>query len=666
MRTQKAKGIDALQKFNSSLNFHSEIKVPSFDVISDDNDMYNVDWPKKVFPLFARPCPIVPRHGFVDSRPINSPQEATSLFAEAKQADSQAELVLMPYIKATHNAIWTPGKLTVGPGNDGATSGKNCVAIKTGNQGPFLNEELVNASDLKAGDVPYLEFVKDSSWYVVQLRGGPNISDLGDDYLPEDVKVKQVVVAEGDLVEWETKAKNFKPGTVVDHRGGALSTHYGVHCNLNKVPILTTREPKVGQTLRNCKCQPQLIKQGWCPKCDGLVAQIPEKDIDEMLNGLSIGINYDISYNEGVKLLLGALHSQSYFGVKESRILGVAVAVALKLAFCACFGEARHKQKLGLARDQVYSKAWADVEESVRKFNEARSKFYQKGWRPGFGGKAWAKCADATAELWNATVRFVRNKTEQDMNQMIESLNKVVNCAHNNGWWFNKFITPHWFDVAMKTPSAALIAVAHHVYRILGERAEVKGLISEVEKSERTGGAAASTDGTTFGSFSITYYHRSKKDRRPWVLTLEDGTERRASCYLRLARQYLKAIGEPITKPREVEVRNAMEAVLKDKPRVSNQAFDKWIIPNIKKADLLAKVLKAQARIKSSVLHIQIVVRGDSYQTRDVPIPQSFAIGRKLKSLAGNSGELYAPLDVKSDGIYAGAVKVVNLNNGAV
>lgn len=656
MRTQKAKGIVSLRQNHVHFSFHSEVKVPSFDVISEAEDFANVDWPVKEFPLFARPCPVVPRHGFVDSRPIKNAHQAIAVYNEARAVDPQAELILMPYISASFNAIWTPGVLTVGPSNDGATSGHDSVTIRTTSQPPFTGTKILQESGIKAGDVPYLELVRDkSAWYVVQLRGGPNLSSLGSDYIPKEVKVNKVVLAKGDLLEWEHKAKTFQPGTVVWHPGGSLSSHYGVHCVLNEVPIVTSEEPKVGETLKASE------------KRDGL-------DVEEMLQGLSLGVNYEISYNEAVKLLLGSLHNVAFFGAKESRLLGAAVAVTLKLAFCACFGEARHKQKTGLSRDQVYHRAWSDMREAVRRFNEARSRFYQKGWRPGFGGKAWAKCADATAELWNLTVRFVRNKTLEDLKRLVESLNKVVNCAHNNGWWFNKFISPQWFDIAASTPSAPLIVVGHHVHRILREEVNVEGLIAEVEKATASGERERGVEFAPkhVGPFTIGYRVGFGK---PWQAIFSDGSVKHCAGLRGISKIYLSMIGQANPSEQKInEVLKKIAAEVGQKPKRSIRNFDEWTIPDLGKADLLVKVTKANGCLRGDVLHVQICEGGEQgYATKDVHLAAVPKALEKVKALPFNTLSLsgsstpYMKLEVKPDGIYAASdVKVVPLIKGCL
>lgn len=60
VKTQKAKGILALSQYRVK-TFTTEM-VKQAKVFPHD--------PLKAFPFFARPCPMVPRHGFVESRTV--------------------------------------------------------------------------------------------------------------------------------------------------------------------------------------------------------------------------------------------------------------------------------------------------------------------------------------------------------------------------------------------------------------------------------------------------------------------------------------------------------------------------------------------------------------------------------------------------------------------
>lgn len=667
-RTQKAKGLVALKANQQHLIFGGRVQTLPFKLISEESD---IDDPLFYIKdeLFARPCPVDPQHGFVDSRPVKDKAQAKKVFKEAQKADPKAEMLLMPYIKADFNAIWTPGLLSIGPGNDGATSGHQSVSVHTTETPPVAHaKEIVRAAGVKAGAAPYLEFVgcehatdgEKLPLYLVQLRGGPKVGSLGPDYNPKTIKVKDVVKAKGDLIEWKAMCEKFKPGTVVVHSGGTMSSHYAVHCVEHDIPIFTSGLiPKVGETLQE------------------IPVKKPEKDIDEVLKGIAMGVTLPIDYESAVLVVLGAFHNSLFFDTSDSRLFGTAVMLALKLGFAACFGEARHKEKHGLARHQVYEKAWADVANHVKRFNEARTKFYQKGWSPGFGGKKWGACADATADLWNATVRLVRHKTKENLTAVVDALNVVINQAHNNGWWFNKFILAQWFDVAANSPASPLIVAMRHVYKIMTAPAKLEGLVADIEKAGESAEGSVSPrrakavvnkptedNPADYGPFKIVHVPSGK----PWFVNYPDGTRKRCAGLWGVAKLYLEHHGMEVTDEKRKEVMKHIESVL-GKTKGGGKNKDTWIIPDISKK-ALDKITAAAATIKNGTIHVQMKVDGnDTYATKNMPSNEAISaiLAKALKikpvpSFSG-SGATYAALDVKPDGIYAGEHKLLALKN---
>ena len=680
-KTQKAKGIALLN--DAGFLFHAEINPLPFDLITELGDFDSLKWEGE---RFARPCPITPCHGFVDSRPVSSLAEARALFLEARKEDKQAELILMPFVDATYSAIWTPGILTVGVGNDGATSGKGAVTIHTSKKAPLTNESVIEASGIVNGDVPYFEFVRnEASHYVVQMRGGPDISDSGDDYLEGALTVKAVVQPNGeDLLAWKARCENFKPGTLVYHDGGALSSHYGIHCKTNGIPYFTTRKPKVGAKIELCGCKKKPKGVQWCPVCDGYVKSLPELDVSETLVGLSLGVEFQCSYRDAVLMVLGALHNSSYFGKKESRLFGLAVSLALKLGFAACFGEARHKIISGLDRKQIYDRAWSDMGASVKRFNEIRAKFFEGSWKPGYGGKAWGACADATASLWNSVVRFVRSKTDADLNQVKDALNLIINQAHNNGWWFNKFFKGHseamyWFDTSAACPVSPLIMVCDKVFRILKDEGAIGGLMAQVEKATGAGATSSEVESTYKG-------YQLRQAGALWLVLDHNGDTLKEVKHLRDAARFLNELyGKPTTKFFVGATYAAITRIINR--HGATASGDTWIIPDLNKTDLKEsakktvsdnpifkteprKVLQAQASDYGKMIHFQIRTSAASgYEKRDVlSTPE---IRKALtKALALNPATSFAVTDrpyagatVGPDGIYLADLKVIALKN---
>ncbi|MEK7178265.1 MAG: hypothetical protein AAB721_01225, partial [Patescibacteria group bacterium] len=438
--TQKVKGIMAL----------ASLKMPYIDRLSFfiiQNPEQTIDLIKQ-FPAttvkFARPCPSVPRHGFLDSRCITTEDDLKSLLAETLTLDPNGEVLLMPYIKASHNMVWTPGLLTVGLGNDGATSGKDAITIPTSQTLPFVihtNSEIKQAFK-EAGIIssPYLEFVVRQNKYaindiyVTQLRDGPAL-EFSKDYIPKQVKVTTVLNANDypDLLKWEEvihKATKEK-GTVVYHRGGALSSHYGVHCKINEVPYITSFKPDIGQTLKPTDS----VRHGL--------------DASLVLDGIAEGLVLPLDlrrYAQYAVFTLACLHNLAFFTRDESRYVGIAIAILLRLGIAACKGEARHnkygtigKDIRGLCRGEIYTKVLNDFKLGIRRLGYVEYTFRNGFWESNMGGKAWAECTKANIELFNLVITLYKSLgkkgEEHEFKRLLEGYNKNINQAHNNGWY---------------------------------------------------------------------------------------------------------------------------------------------------------------------------------------------------------------------------------------
>ena len=92
IRTQKARGLRAIWPLNNRLEkgwttpiVISQPLTPEFPSVS-------------MLPLMARPCPIRPRHGFVESRQVHSVEEVNQVLSETLVADPKGEVILMPFL----------------------------------------------------------------------------------------------------------------------------------------------------------------------------------------------------------------------------------------------------------------------------------------------------------------------------------------------------------------------------------------------------------------------------------------------------------------------------------------------------------------------------------------------------------------------------------------
>jgi hypothetical protein len=445
-KTQKARGYVTLAT-------ETALRVPKpYAVITSNEDVDLAVAEMHGKSQFIRPCPMRPRHGFVDSRPMQidatgvSSVELKEILAKAIAADEQghAELLVVPYIKSQYNAIITPTRVAVGPGNDGATSGHGSVSFPLMGV-PFseISPELLSKSKIGANEDPYIEAVmgEDQNTYFTQIRAGVKIPPMvGADYIPFPVRVEEVIDASGDLLEWEAQTKMIKRGTVVCHIGGTLISHYGVHCMQNDIPVFTSRRPEIGEALE-------------------VVNKIVKANPEAVIRGLGAGVLLSLNVldkdreatlhvHKALISMMTILHNSAAMSGEDGYWLGVAVAIMYRAGMAASHGEARHKLGMGHKRQQIYALAFKNFFDARATLGAAQYRFLFNSWSSGYGGKAWGKCTEAIIQMDNTVRSLIKDPTEKNVAELVMSLNNAVNQAHNGGWWLNKFIGQEWFNKA--------------------------------------------------------------------------------------------------------------------------------------------------------------------------------------------------------------------------
>jgi hypothetical protein len=451
-RTQKARGIAALGS-----------RTVAFSILPIEKVK-----PEHLVGKFSRPCPMRPRHGFVDSRLISNLSEAESLIAATRDADPEAEIITMPMVQALYSGIWTPGLLTVGNGNDGATQGKTSMQIPTlgewypwtpdgaGDEGAAAHAGLLEAAGVK--ESPYIELLwkdEDTEPTPVQLRDGPKLPKAVN-YVPKEITVKKIIAAEGDLLAWEALMKEAKEGTVVHHPGGSLASHYAIHCVLNGVPCLIDRKPVKGEVLR-------------------AESDVREADIKKIRAGFFYAQYWEVPMQTAVRVMLAATHNITAWRGRCDFLLGLGLGCAFRLTVIAGLGEFRHHrgtEDSGLkkggkkhSRDEVYTCYWKRPLQGItqERVQMALKSFGTPGaWGSNFGGKKWYEFLKYAPIIHNQVL-------SGDANQALESLNLVTNAAHNGGWGFNKFVGHAEFDYSSQNPCWSLIRVARELYQAVAD-----------------------------------------------------------------------------------------------------------------------------------------------------------------------------------------------------
>lgn len=455
--SQKAKGILALQSSGMLSTAMARVCLTLEEALTAADYIG--------LPCFVRPCPEFARHGFVDSRVVQTLEEVSGVWSEARAVDPKAELIVMPYVDATYNMVWRPGLLSIGPGHDGATAGHDSVSVFLQGEYSGTWENLSKKAGVKIQTQdPFLESVanQEHELVVTQIRAGVKGTPTAPDWNPEALEgmtVGEVVTIDpsfkaidGAMLAWETQAKELKPGYhVVYNPGGNLGDHWSVHAQLAGVTVITSFVPQIGQTI---------------PKLGiDLVELEPQAVIFGFLGGLlgpSLKHDHAMRRRAVCAAIMGTHHGLR-MGGDAGVFLGASVAFMLRLGQAALWGEARHAEKSTgggkLSRDQIYQNILDDWAVGREKLADKVGLFFTHSWGGGFGGKPWAACGQGTIDLDASMLALIKSPSRTNVKNVMASLTNVVNLAHNNGWWMNKFITHDWFDKAADLdPRVALMA----------------------------------------------------------------------------------------------------------------------------------------------------------------------------------------------------------------
>ena len=472
--TQKAKSICALVGFppnHFTVNALKHAKIWPHDALPE-------------FPFFARPCPMQARHGFVESRLVNTQEEFNRVVEEVNAANEpEAEIIMMSFLPCQFSGILTTGGIAYGPGNDGVTGGQEARAIPAATETKALLYNHFGLDDAaKIAGVtgsPYLEFVETAgALEAVQLRNGPDVP-LCSRYIPRQMTVVVIVVPTAleikELLAWETRMKALKgaTGVVVYWPGGAMTGHVAVQAieqtkdtNAPFAVWLTQEPPQVGQVL-----EPTVEVDPITPAQHVEFAQMLAHAITMM------DLEPGVARIQAIELAIAALHaSPMWNGERHLLVLrAMAIASMMRFASAAILGELRYwrtrgpgghgvkvrrttaldeQEKLGeLTREQVYERAFdIHMKHIAPRMGTAYRDFMTKGWGGSFGGKKWGACTKQTILLFNHVSAFLIQPNGDHWKEVMGSWNATVNVFHNTGKFLNKFISNHEMDVLAKVP----------------------------------------------------------------------------------------------------------------------------------------------------------------------------------------------------------------------
>ena len=448
--------------------------------------------------IFIRPCPVRPRHGFVDSRRVRNWRDMVKIAQETLDADPDGELLLTKFISADASAVLTPSTFSYGGGNDGATSGKS-VTIYGPSPALGMIAHINELASIDHGDVPYVELVYDRRDYgpkLVQVRGGPEQSGSVD-FIPRETVVKEVLTAteDMDLLVWEKVIAEAKAGTVVHAPDMSLASHFCVHAVIHDVPVLTSKVPVVGETLV------KIDAPKWSAKdYRRLASAIRKADIYVNARNAKDGI---------ARVAVAALHcagAPSDLTEAQARFLALGAVATAKYIAAAIIGEARHASSVsrdyspekrskravkacsercerGAERNSFYSSSFdASIPALAHCLFALVPVFRDRQWDSSYGGNKWAAINAGARRLLNALATFETKPCKGNWIAVIEAWNQAITREHNgkapalSKWGVDK----GYMTNAAKWPVSCLVGFPTVLLDYLTGRREIELHIREL------------------------------------------------------------------------------------------------------------------------------------------------------------------------------------------
>lgn len=460
------------------------------------------------YPLFARPCPVRPRHGFIDSRLVHSADEARALLEEVQREDPDGELLLTRPLSGEYSAVATTAGVSYGLRNDGVTGSKSKVlSIPTPSAGSesFLNwmgylmdrRTKIFSMVTEENPAPYIEVVEDSGHLaMVQLRMGPE-QPTTKDFIPAKMTVKKVVNPmefgyEEDLLGWEKYVKELvkEKGAVISIPEGSLASHHAVHGITLGIPVVTSRYVSPGDVLAPTDFKPHVLLPAELQALKNYIERWEQYDLDQ---------NPDRIITHLIPAV-GSIHAQSLWdGARHLLDLRAMSVVVLSRAIAAAsFGELRHFWHRGPGRNSRYKDPFQCLRPGSSETvwsGDSRTAIYSDTLRPissrtladslacavkgfdtpgwsrnnlpegetdpkdqcAYGGPKWADVARAAQQTAEAIDVFKNAPTLLNWETVVLAANLALNTAHNGGVALNKWVMGMHLDVAAKNPFVTLL-----------------------------------------------------------------------------------------------------------------------------------------------------------------------------------------------------------------
>ncbi|MFZ9078109.1 MAG: hypothetical protein ACO23H_06200 [Alphaproteobacteria bacterium] len=438
-----------------------------------------------------------------------SPDNSEQPMYESGLIDPQGTVIIQPYINAHASAVVAPNNyILMGRDNDGITAGKDGlrVALPLGddhnlnrdfdklNLDPnhieieFVSERLEQSltSSVRSSDISVRQNLA-----MVQLRGSEGhrpispapkgVTISGTFHGAERITIKHIhLVSDNtdeqlDLME-QALREGMTEGSVVLHPNGSHLSHHAGQCFKYGVPYIASAEPKVGEQWTQAAL-------GWVVlDNEGTYEPQPYDPLDythAFIEGFDIGFsNFARQHgwlsNHFHQFIGGAIGDAE----QTAKLAGAYTAWLINATLSVGFGEVRHTYSnaenstalvMATAHALYGDDAWNEVTGSPLMPHGRRSYYtviennpitlrsvveafaflertYKLEWSSGYGGSNYGESCANGRKLAESVINFFADSSESNFKDMLSVANLVEHNVHNNGFFFNKFISKTALD----------------------------------------------------------------------------------------------------------------------------------------------------------------------------------------------------------------------------
>lgn len=438
-----------------------------------------------------------------------SPDNSEQPMYESGLIDPQGTVIVQPFINAHASAVVAPNNyILMGRDNDGITAGKDGlrVALPLGNDSS-LNHDF-NQLNLDPDHIE-IEFVSEriepslassvrcsenlvaQKLAMVQLRGSEGhrpispapkgVTISGTFHGAERITIKHIhLVSDNtdeqlDLME-QALREGMNKGSVVLHPNGSHLSHHAGQCFKYGVPYIASAEPQVGEQWTQAAL-------GWVVlDNEGTYEPQPYDPLD-----------YTVAFMEGFDTAFSNFarqhgwlsnHFHQFIGgaigdaEQTAKLAGAYTAWLINATLSVGFGEVRHTYSntenatalvMATAHALYGDDAWEEATGSTTMPHGRRSYYtviennpitlrsvvdaftflertYNLSWSSGYGGLKYAESCANGRKLAESVINFFADSSEANFKDMISTANLVEHNVHNNGFFFNKFISKTALD----------------------------------------------------------------------------------------------------------------------------------------------------------------------------------------------------------------------------